>query len=381
MAQNDWAYELKTESFTTITLAGMAFYNSNFPYNQGEQLIRSSYDPVKKADIFDIFGPTLAPIVGTSSPNLRLDQQTRNQTEQVYANESLRLLKDHLILTGGISQSWFKYHLVDRVTPTRSYDTSLQADLQKSYGVVITPVANTAVYYGHAEVTNFNSAGLPPAPQTRDATTDEAGVRQKLFRGRGLVSLGYFHATQSNYSIPNPANLDPARAGLPALPGLFMDRIAYGWELEFNAAITSELSVVGNYTKFKNRDTNGNVFRGTGERSGAMWVKYDFREGPAKGLGLGLGISYLDRRPGDTPRSGYTAASTPTRLILYQPTFWIPSRTLVDASLSYRFNANWRARLVITNVLNEEYIDSALNRYELELGAERNFRLQATYTF
>ncbi len=206
-------------------------------------------------------------------------------------------------------------------------------------------------------------------------------MRQKLLNGKAVVSLGYFHATQNNYSIPNPANLDPARAGLPALPGLFMDRIAYGWELELNAAITRELSVVGNYTKFKNRDTNGNVFRGTGERSGAMWVKYDFKSGPADGLGLGLGISYLARRPGDNPRTGYTAASTPTRLILYQPTFWIPARTLVDASASYRFNNHWSTRLTISNVLNEYYIDSALNRYELELGATRNFRLQATYTF
>ncbi len=380
--QNDWVYEVKTDQFSSQTAAGYAYNRDHHPHDVSLYLIRSSANPATGLDTFNIFGPYIAPISGTIlGRGPRADSSTDTTTRQLYANEVLKFFKNRLIVNGGLSQSWFKYHTIDRVTPARSYDTSFRGKLQKSYGAVIEPLANTVLYYGHSEVTNFSSAGLPPAPQTQDSKSDEFGVRQKFLDGRATVTVDYFTTAQNNFSVPNPANLDPARLGLPSLPSLFSDRKAHGWELEFNAAITKELSVVGNYTTFKNRDAHNVVFRGTAEQSSALWVKYDFKTGALKGFAAGVGVNYIAHRPGDNPKAGFTTASTTTNPIYYQPTYWIPSRMLADLILSYQIDAHWSARLIINNVLNKKYIDSALNRQELELGGDRNFRGQLTYAF
>ncbi len=380
--QNDWVYDYKTTSVSTQTSAGYAFNRSHSPHDRSLFLIRASADPLTGADLFNIFGPYRAPISGTiAGRGFRSDGTSRTTTSQLYANEVVKLFKDRLILNGGLSQSWFKYHLIDNVTPARNYDTNFKGKLQKTYGAVFEPMPATALYYGHSEVTNFSSAGLPPAPQTQDSKSDEIGVRQKFLEGKVLASVAYFNSTQNNYSVPNPLNLDPSRIGLPPLPGLFSDRTAKGWEFETNAAITPELSVVANYTVFKNRDANNVVFRGTAEKSGAIWTKYDFKDGELKGLGIGVGINYLDRRPGDAPRAGFTAASTAMAGIYNQPTFWIPSRTVADVILSYRINSQWNTRLIANNALNKKYIESALNRQELVLGGNTNYRAQVSYSF
>ncbi|MBC7366575.1 MAG: TonB-dependent receptor [Undibacterium sp.] len=380
--QNDWVYDYKNTAVSTQTSAGYAFNASHSPHDLSLFLIRSTANPLNGVDTFDIFGPYRAPISGTiAGRGYRNNASSSTTTKQLYANEVVKLFKDRLILNGGLSQSWFKYHLIDNVTPARTYDTSVKGKLQKTYGAVFEPMATTALYYGHSEVTNFSSAGLPPAPQTQDSKSDEVGVRQKFFEGKVLASVAYFNTTQNNYSVPNPLNLDPSRIGLPPLPGLFSDRTAKGWEFEANASITKELSVVANYTFFKNRDKNDVVFRGTAEKSGAFWAKYEFKAGDLKGLGVGVGINHLDRRPGDAPRAGFTSASTATNQIYNQPTYWIPARTVADVILSYRFNSHWNTRLIVNNVLNKKYIESALNRQELVLGGNTNYRAQVTYSF
>jgi iron complex outermembrane receptor protein len=381
--QNDWVYERKVQGVLSQTSGGYAFNGEHHPHDASLFLIRSSANPATGLDTFNVLtGPYFAPIAGTiTGKGFRSNSSSSTTTKQFYGNEVLKLFKDRLILNAGLSQSWFKFHLIDQVSPARTYDASVKGALQKSYGAVVEPLANMAVYYGHSEVTTFNSAGLPPAPQTQDSKSDEVGVRGKFLEGRAIVTVDYFTSTQNNFSVPNPANLDPSRIGLPPLPGLFTDRKAHGWELEANASITKELSVVGNYTSFKNRDTHGVVFRGTAEKSGALWVKYDFKENALKGFGVGAGLNYLARRPGDAPRSGFTAASTLSNPIYFQPTFWIPARTLFDLVLSYRINPHWNTRVIVNNLLNKKYIDSALNRQGLELGGDTNIRGQVTYKF
>ena len=102
---------------------------------------------------------------------------------------------------------------------------------------------------------------------------------------------------------------------------------------------------------------------------------------PVKGLTVGVGLDYLDKRPGDAPSGTPTSASTPTNIIMPQPTFWLPARTLVNASIVYAWNTHYKAQLNIDNLFDEDYLAASINRYMVIPGTPLNARLTVTYTF
>ena len=159
-----------------------------------------------------------------------------------------------------------------------------------------------------------------------------------------------------------------------------MDRVARGWEYELNMAVSSSLSLIANYTNFRNRSPYGTPFRGASENSGAAWVNYKFVDGVAKGLSFGVGYVRAGKRPGDTG-SGYTAASSDNNLIRVQPTFYLPVTSLLNLSAAYRFSPNLLGRAFIDNVADATYYRGAINRNGVYPGIPRNYRVAMEYSF
>jgi iron complex outermembrane receptor protein len=166
------------------------------------------------------------------------------------------------------------------------------------------------------------------------------------------------------------------------LPALFSDRTAKGWEYELRANPTKNISIIANYTSFKNRDPNGVEFRGVAEKSGALLVSYTFDKDTPKldGFRAAVGIDYIGNRPGDAP-SGLTPASTATDIIPNQPTFYLGSRTLVQVILAYTSKQNWGVQLNIDNALDEDYLMASINRSMVYTGTPTNYRVSANYKF
>jgi iron complex outermembrane receptor protein len=302
---------------------------------------------------------------------------------QAYISESLALLQERLILNGGYSYNNYDQATDDLLpNPIARYRANINTEL-KSYGLLVKPIPSLALYYSYSENSTPNSAyniGRNNAAPLQSGQQDEFGIRTQLFGSRVTATLAYFDIMQSNYSVPNPGNYVPNPPN-PPLPALVSDRIAKGYEFELRTRITNELSLIGNLTTFTNRDPNGIPFRGTAEKSGAIWANYEFsNESAFSGFSFGIGATYLGDRPGDSA-SGVTAASTSDALIPNQPTFYLPSRTLVNISASYRFGENWRAQLNLDNVLDEDYLAASITRYVVVPGDEFNARLRVTYSF
>ena len=119
----------------------------------------------------------------------------------------------------------------------------------------------------------------------------------QLLDKKVYATVSYYDITQNNFSVPNPANL-VVPAPVPPLPPLFMDRKAHGWEFETTAALTSNLSLIANYTTYKNRNPFGQVFRDVAEQSGAIWAAYEFKAGALKGLTSRSGPRLRGQAPG-----------------------------------------------------------------------------------
>jgi iron complex outermembrane receptor protein len=253
-----------------------------------------------------------------------------------------------------------------------------------SAGLVVKIVDGVSLFYGYSkQATAVNPNAVIGATNYFDTQTSqqhEVGIRTQQLNNRLYATLSYFDIKQNNFSIPNPAN-SAVPVPSPLLPPLFSDRLAHGVELELKYAVTKDFSLVGSASSMKNRDADGVPFRGTAEKSAALWANYVFEKTSAvDGLSLGMGVDYLSERAGDTA-SGVTTSSTPTNVIRVQPSFWLPARTLVNANVAYRFDAHWRTQLNIENLLNTDYLQSSTGRTNVWPGAPINVRCTVTYSF
>lgn len=365
--QNDFAYHFKSDAVDSNTVFG---------YYLSHSVTFDKNSPATKPT-FNIDAYTEAPDTPTPLNNMTTNN---SRTRQAYVSENLSFLNNRVVLSGGLARASYQIHLNDKF---RSLQAKNDPDATlPSYGVVVKPIPELSLFYG------LSKQSTPIGPSTtstipfklQTSRQNEYGVRVQLFDKKVYATVSHFDIKQDNFSVPNPANLT-VPPPIPALPPLFMDRLAKGWEFECTAALTSNFSLIGNYTAFKNRNPYDQVFRNTAEKSGAVWASYAFRAGAFKGLTFGVGLDYEDRRPGDAPSSAPTSASTPTHLIMPQPSFWLPARTLVNASVSYALPPHWKVQLNIENLLNKDYLAASINRFMVYPGVPFNPRLTLTYNF
>jgi iron complex outermembrane receptor protein len=91
---------------------------------------------------------------------------------------------------------------------------------------------------------------------------------------------------------------------------------------------------------------------------------YEFQDGAAKGLGVGMGVKYVDDRVGQTAAQTYT----------------MDRYTVVDLLGFYQLNKHVRLNLELQNVFDEGYDEGAFNTYAYP-GAARTVQAGVAYTF
>jgi iron complex outermembrane receptor protein len=365
--QNDFAYRFETGGVKSNTVFGYWLSRA--------ETRDKGYNFTKPA--FDIDHYTAAPGTFTTIGSNNLNTST---TRQVYLSENISMFNGRLIVDGGVAHASYRIHVDDYLRGLEA--TNDTSATMPSYGVVVKPIEAVSLFYGFSKQSTAigpsTTSTIPFRLQT--SRQNEYGVRVQLLEKKVYFTVSHFDIKQNNFSVPNPANLTVPPPN-PAHPPLFMDRHAHGWEFETAAALTQNISLIGNYTRYKNRNPFGQVFRNNAEKSGALWASYAFKDGGLKGLTLGAGVEYLDRRPGDAPSGTPTTASTPDNVIMPQPTFWLPARTLVNASISYAWQEHWRVQLNIDNLLDEDYLAASINRFMVYPGPPMNARLTFTYKF
>ncbi len=372
--QNDWVYARTLGEIKSTTGAGFA-YTRRLP--DGDQTVLNTninHVPIN----FD--NPFLGPYnnLGTFNTKDNITELTR----QYYANQSISAFADRLIVSGGVSTFEARNATIRLPGSTNtSSNNSIKSDKNTvNYGVVVKPIKEISLFFGHAENASPVGTNISPAgtPDFSVGSQDEFGARARFFENRLQLGVTYFKIAQTAFSVPNPANLT-VPAPIPPAPNLFSDREAKGWELEGTYEITKGFTVIGNYTNFTNRDPNNVPFRGTAEKSAAGWARYEFQDTTLKGFHVSAGANWTDKRPGDAA-SGLTAASTPTRLIPNLPSFYLEARTLVDLAAGYT-TGPWSVQANVDNVFDKKYLMAAISRNAVYAGPGINFRASVTYRF
>ena len=366
--QNDWVYARTFGEVKSTTGAGFA-YNRRQP-NSGESVLTTAISIVP----LDFDRPFLGPF---TTGNVTGRDQILELSRQYYVNQSIAAFDERLIVSGGAS----KFEARNRGIRLTGGNIQVGDRNTYNYGVVVKPIKAISLFFGHSENASPSANNLSP-PGTPDfsvGSQDEFGARARLLQDRLQLGVTYFQIVQSAFSVPNPGNL-AVPAPVPPLPQLFSDREAKGWEFEGTFEITKGFTVIGNYANFTNRDPNNQPFRGTAEKSAAAWARYEFQDAILKGFHVSAGANWLDKRPGDAVFPAVTAASTPTRRIFNQPSFYLEARTLIDLAAGYTAGP-WTVQGNIDNVMDKEYLQAAISRTFVYPGAGINFRASVTYRF
>jgi len=350
--QNDFVFKHETATIKTQIIGGYSFHY------QSQRFSARNY----VADTTDYdFTSNYTPPAYSFEPTLSRSSTSHARSSQVYGYGIFTLLDDRLVLSGSLSQNRYSQSSHDRLTLARNEDKA--ETLLPSGGVVYKITPEVSVYYGFSkqETLGRSNPATGTPPHTIPSEQHEGGVRLRLFQGKLYATFVYFDIVQDNLWVFNPGNYVQPTPN-PFLPDIRSNRTSKGFEFEFTWAPTKNFSVVGNYTKYKNRDDDDMLYPNVGEEMGAVWGQYTFSDtGALRGLSVGIGVSYVGERPGHTggqftsPPPGFT----PVRI---QPMFYLPSHVVFESSVSYRFNKNWHAQLVVNNLLDKDYVPGAFNR-------------------
>jgi len=380
--QNDFLYEHDGGSWKSQTVAGYAINYNSDTWN--------SVNFVSDSTIYDFTDPNFTPPSYTLESNWTTHSSGWGRSHQLYLHQVFKLFDEHLVLNGSLTRFRYGGSGRDNLDPEGKNrpprDPTWPAEkrpesLLPSAGVVYKVTPSVSLYYG------FTKQELPGGsdpvqnipPHSVPSTQHEGGVRVRFFDGKLYATLTYFDIVQDNLYTSDFRNFQ-APIPNPPYPAILVDRTSKGVEFEFTWAPTKDFSVIGSYTDFKNRDQDNMRYSNVAETTAAIWGSYTFSEtGPLRGLSVGIGATYVGERPSDTPGQ-YTSPPpgfTPVRI---QPMFWMPSYTLVEANVSYRFSKNWYAQLNIRNLFDKDYVASSFLR-AVYVSTPINPRLTIRYEF
>lgn len=142
-----------------------------------------------------------------------------------------------------------------------------------------------------------------------------------------------------------------------------------GLDLSLVGNITPEWKIMGNYAYVDAVVSKDNTLKGTRlanipQDSFNLLSVYEFKSGIFNGLGLGINQRYVGSRKGQTAKNTYNMGSYAT----------------MDLISYYDWNKDVRLSFNIKNIFNEEYDDSAFNRYVYP-GQPRTAKFGVSYSF
>lgn len=368
--KNDYAYEREiSSSVKSATIIGLS---ANY-----QKITWKNWNNTRAP--LDLANPVRDTPVLTST--LLRDKVGAQQDLQAFVFERLSLFNEKLFLTGGASRFYGTLERLDDGTLPAVVARSLSNSVtDANLGVVYKPVESISLFSGYNKVGGALPSSILAGEQPKNflvQTGDqlEAGVKSTFMGGRSSLAFSVFDIKLDNFQVPNSAfNTDPTQPQF-----LFQNLTSKGWEIEGSIEVTHELSFIGNFTGLKTRDPNGVRQRMVPDTAGALFARYKFSNDALKGFSVNLGLDYMGSAPGEQA-SGVTAASTAAHVIPNQPSFYLAPRTIANLGFGYE-HKDWTVRVVLGNVTNKSYIQSAGSRNTLVAGLPFNWSTSITYKY
>ena len=313
---------------------------------------------------------------------------TQSKQDRFYILETLKLLKDRLILNWGVTRArtfGSTYNDLTHAWVGAVNGFYLYKNLVQN-GITYKILPNVALFYGSNQNFAANGTGtlngvpnsvLPP----KTGKQHEVGIKSNWLNKRLTVNISYFDVAQQNNTAPSFPS-DPLNPNV-LIPGV----ISRGFDGDLSFKVSSQLYVIASFANYSAKSILGATYDGnqgsiflqpgtgkvafgsvpvdnTAEHTYSLYGVY--KANPK--LSIGLGGNYQSKR----------AISDGTNQV-----FWgyIPGRLLVDSNIKYEPNRHFTYTLSISNLLNTKYLYSARSEDVIVMGTPINLRLAATYKF
>jgi len=304
---------------------------------------------------------------------------------RVYALETLKLFNDRLLLSYGVTRTRATGSTKNAITGVVTTPEYVVFKNLKQYGAVYKVMPGLNVFYGYNENYALNGVGTvngvvgTPLPPKQGKQT-EVGLKTELFDKKVNVNISYFDVQQKNNTVPS-SPLNPLNPNV-LIPGV----ISRGFDGDATWQVNHNLYLMGSFSWFDAKSVLGpaaatfiqpytkTIITGSipvnniSQNSASLFGLYRFTEGGLKGLNVGLGANSLTKR----------AITDNANQVWFG---YVPGRTLVNATASYRYNKNLSYGLNIDNLFDQKFIYAVRSVNVIVPGPAINVKFSVDYTF
>ncbi|KAF0862861.1 TonB-dependent siderophore receptor [Pseudomonas sp. LD120] len=355
----DWQLNLTgyfdTGSLSHTLLTGVEY--ENYDYNS---IIQRSSAAAGTYPI-DIYQPVLGQPRPALTRNTTWDKENL-QTWAVFIQDQVALT-DRLKALAALRFERFEHDYDNKLNNAGDFtqaENGVTPRLGLTYDLTDTVAvyANTARSFKPNSGAAANGGGFDP----EKGTSYEVGVKWDALDRQLTVDAALYHIVKENV-----LTLDPANPSYSLAAGQVRSR---GLDLNVTGNITPEWKVIGGYAYVNaevtkdNRLPSGTRLANIPRNSFSLINTYEFQNGFAKGLGLGLGLKYVDDRKGQTETVTYS----------------MDRYSVIDLLSYYQVNEHVRLNLDLKNLFNKGYDEAAWNNYVYP-GSPRTVQAGVAYTF
>lgn len=334
----DWQLNLTghfdTGAFSHTLLTGIEY--EDYDYSSIIRRSTASY-PI------DIYNPVLGqPRPALASVPTTWD--TENLKTWAFFIQDQVALTERLKALAGVRFERFEHDYDDKRPANRDFSKG-ENGVTPRFGLIYDLTDTVAVYANTARSFKPNSgaslqgSGFDP----EKGKSYELGVKWEAPDRQLSVDAAIYHIVKENV-----LTRDPADPNYNLAAGEVRSR---GLDINVAGNLTPEWRVIGGYAYVDaevtrdNRLPSGTRLANIPRNSFSLLNTYEFQDGLAKGLGLGVGVKYVDDRNGQTEAVTYN----------------MDQYTVVDLLAFYKVNDNIRLNLDLKNLFNKEYDEGAFN--------------------
>ncbi|MEH2275547.1 MAG: TonB-dependent siderophore receptor [Nostoc sp.] len=270
------------------------------------------------------------------------NQQYNTDSYGVFLQDQIKF-QGNLILVVAGRLDWVTITASDFVAGTVGINYS--QTFSPRVGIVYQPIKPLSLYANYSRALDTNNTGgrsrTGQAFAPERGTQYEAGIKADFLDGKLSAVLAAYQITRANVLTPDPLN--NADEGFSIQVG---EQRSRGIDFTVAGEILPGWNVTAGYSYIDAIITKDNTYEVgspvvfTPHNSANLWTTYRIQSGDLQGLGFGLGVYFVDERPGGE---------------FISRDYKIPAYTRLDAALFYQRN-NWEAALNFENLFDSEYI-------------------------
>ncbi len=317
------------------------------------------------------------PADGTGATNQITYQTAFGQ----YISDQIKV-GDRLHLSLGIRHDSTKVHGQNTLNPALTTFASKTTSTTKQFGVVYDVTKNISPYFSYSQSVKpqvaiaYDSSGNSNFP-AESGEQYEGGIKFDTANKDLNITLAAYEINRTNVLVASGTNFTVATGSaqvgqaISRLDGKQQSR-GFEAEVQWQPIPNWQMQAGFAYSKAiiaassKNPASVGLDLANAPRRTGNLWTRYNFANGPLQGLGLGFGTIYV----------GQAWAGDPTTTVYYRLPGWVR----VDSSVFYKWK-NYDFALNVQNLFDRRYISSAQSALTLNIGEMRKLTLSVGHRF